>query len=237
MLLKVLEAGQTGKNKGVMLKADISTMTKMVAAYDHKYHEAPLTIGKPTDTAPSFGWVRSLKCIGDSLYAELRGVYDKVKSDLQQGIRKVERVSFYPDLSLRHIALSGGKVALPVLPFNYNDNGEFNEFVVDMGGEQDMDNNDPKMKALLRVGDEIMCGLPQKQFSENEDPGEELSRKTMEILLSGREYDSIGNPLSERLDYSTAFKIACKEHPDLVNRYVEQLQQWKENNGKPHGRR
>jgi len=87
-------------------------LDRVVASYDPRYHEAPLTVGHPADDAPVFGLVRELKRAGGTLLARFRDLAPAVKDNLQR-LRKFS-VSLYRDLDgrgpyLRHV----GMVVIP----------------------------------------------------------------------------------------------------------------------------
>ncbi len=234
MWMKILDVGKKGEMKGRFLTADSAMIDKMAAAYNPRYHEAPVVIGDITDSDPAFGWVKAVQRKGDALYAEAQILDKGIANDIQQGTRRVRKVGFYPrDYSLRHISLSGGKIKIPGLDLTYKEGGAFYEFVEDMGGEKDMDHESAKMKAFLRLGDELNFGVKQKQFSENDNPGEELHRKTMEILMSNPKFDRFGKKLEREFTYSDAFQCACLQYPDLAARYIEQIEEAKKNNSIP----
>jgi|GEM_PF-729698 hypothetical protein len=95
------------------------------------------------------------------------------------------------------------------------------------GGDSVKLKEDPRMKAFLRLGDEIMCNIQTEQFSEGEDPGETLHRKTMDIVMNPPAADMSGGPISGRIDYKSAFDIACAQNPDLAARYIQKMEEGK----------
>ncbi len=90
-----------------------------------------------------------------------------------------------------------------------------------------MNPNNPKIKAFLRLGDEIYCGLKPKQFVEGYDPGELLHRKTMDIMTNPPSFDEYGRPLTHVMNYTEAFEMVCKQNPELSARYIQQLEEIK----------
>jgi len=94
--------------------------------------------------------------------------------------------------------------------------------------------DDPRMKAFLRLGDEINCGLKSKQFSEGDNPGEILHRKAMDILMNPNSvFDKFGQRREGTIDYKTALEMACEQNPGLAAQYIEQIENIKNNNMKP----
>lgn len=92
-------------------------ITASAAAYDPTKHEAPIVIGHPDDTAPSYGWAKSLVASGDNLNAEPKQVDPAFAELFNAGRYKKISSSFYaPDAAnnpvpgvwyLRHIGVLG----------------------------------------------------------------------------------------------------------------------------------
>jgi hypothetical protein len=98
---------------------------------------------------------------------------------------------------------------------------------IEDGGESVKVNKDPRMEAFLRLGDEIMCNVQTKQFSEGDDAGEILHRKTMDIVMNPPAADMNAQPISGRIDYKSAFDIACAQNPELAARYIQKMEEGK----------
>src|SRR5437879_1595677 len=103
--LEVFKAGNYG-DKGSYTTDDLDTL---VANYDPKAHEAPLTVGHPQDNKPAYGWVESLKRVGDTLFAKFKQVDAQFEELVAEGKFKKRSISFYkePKLMLRHIGFLG----------------------------------------------------------------------------------------------------------------------------------
>jgi len=92
-------------------------ITASAAAYDPTKHEAPIVIGHPDDTAPSYGWAKSLVASGENLNAEPQQVDPAFAELFNAGRYKKISSSFYaPDAAnnpvpgvwyLRHIGVLG----------------------------------------------------------------------------------------------------------------------------------
>jgi len=78
-------------------------------------------------------------------------------------------------------------------------------------------NKDARMKAFLRLGDEIHFGLKPKVFNEGDNPGEILHRQAMDIMMLPQFTDSI--------NYSKALAIACERNPALAAKYIQLIEQ------------
>jgi hypothetical protein len=60
------------------------------------------------------------------------------------------------------------------------------------------------------------------EFSQNNDPGEALHQKILEILKDPPGRDRYGKEI-HNLSYVEAFNIACEENPDLALQYAESI--------------
>ena len=69
-----------------------------------------------------------------------------------------------------------------------------------------------------------MCNVLPKQFSEGDDPGETLHRKTMDIMMNPPAVDMNAQPISGKIDYKSAFDIACWQNPELAAQYIQQME-------------
>lgn len=82
-------------------------LDQAAAGYDPAKHEAPVVIGHPKDNAPAYGWVESLKRVGNTLLAKFKQIEPAFKEMVKAGRFKKRSVSFYPDGSLRHVGFLG----------------------------------------------------------------------------------------------------------------------------------
>jgi cation transport regulator ChaB len=82
-------------------------LDQIVSQYNPAEHEAPLVIGHPTDNAPAYGWVDSLKHEGGTLYARFKQLVPEFVDMVKRGLFKKRSVALYPDLVLRHIGFLG----------------------------------------------------------------------------------------------------------------------------------
>ena len=226
MKIRLLKVGA----RAGQITADDSMLSRMAAAYDPRRHEAPLFVGAGGETAPAVGWVSSLSRDGDALCADIRQIPGQVEKELKEGRRQVNKVGFYADYGLRHVSLTGEPISMTGLPSQFRECEQYYEF---QEGGDDMNLDDPKMKAFLRIGDEIYCGLKPKQFAEGDDPGEILHRKAMDIMMNPPTVDKYGRELMTKFDYGQAFKMACEQNPDLAAQYIQQIEDTKYRNMKP----
>lgn len=163
--LEVFRAGDY-KDKGAYSIADLD---EMVANYDPKFHEAPVVVGHPQDNKPAYGWVESLKRIGNTLFAKLKDVDEKFEELVQTGKFKKRSISFYrePKLMLRHIGFLGAmppEVKGLVDPVFHDDKA----FVlVELSEGEDMD---PKAiaQAVKDAFTDLFGGKKPSTFSEDD---------------------------------------------------------------------
>lgn len=117
--IEIFRAGSHTAMNGVALDFSETDLAASAAAYDPAVHEAPLVIGHPKETAPSYGWVKGLAASGNSLAADC----DQVNADFAEMVRKGSfkkiSASFYPPTSpanpkpgtyyLRHVGFLGAQ--------------------------------------------------------------------------------------------------------------------------------
>ncbi|MEW5821121.1 MAG: hypothetical protein AB1782_13090 [Cyanobacteriota bacterium] len=75
--------------------------------YNQSTHEAPVVIGHPTNNAPAYGWVESLKREGNVLMATFKQLQSEFIDCVNKGLYKKRSISLYPDLTLKHIGFLG----------------------------------------------------------------------------------------------------------------------------------
>ena len=119
--IEIFRAGSQTDNTGNTLNFTLADVQAMAACYDPAKHEAPLTLGHPSDNKPAYGWVRSLQALPDG---RLMMLADQIDPAFAEGVKsgrfKKRSASFYPSNHpsnpapgswyLRHVAWLG---ALP----------------------------------------------------------------------------------------------------------------------------
>ncbi|MHB8949315.1 MAG: hypothetical protein ACYC4S_09645 [Rhodoferax sp.] len=119
--IEIFRAGSQTDNTGNTLNFTLADVQAMAACYDPAKHEAPLTLGHPSDNKPAYGWVKSLQATPDGHLLMLADQVDPVfAEDVKAGRFKKRSASFYPPNApsnpapgkwyLRHVAWLG---ALP----------------------------------------------------------------------------------------------------------------------------
>lgn len=109
--VEILRTGihTASSGKDVQIYAD--DLKDIAAGYDTTFHEAPVVIGHPENNQPAYGWVKSLKVVGDRLLATLDLVPEFVEA-VRQGLFKKRSASIYSNLDgkgmyLRHVGFLG----------------------------------------------------------------------------------------------------------------------------------
>lgn len=87
---------------------DLNEIVKMYNEQDNKEkHTAPLVLGHPKDNAPAYGWVESLKKVGNKIIASVTDLSEDIKADVKAGKYKKVSISLYANKLLRHVGLLG----------------------------------------------------------------------------------------------------------------------------------
>lgn len=107
MLIEVFKTGTHTDSNGNTRTWTEEDLDTIVRKYVPEEHEAPVVIGHPKDNAPAFGWVERLERNGNVLYAKLKDLVPEFVEAVKKGLYKKRSVSFYPDLTLRHIGFLG----------------------------------------------------------------------------------------------------------------------------------
>lgn len=110
MEMEIFSTGTHTSKNGVTKTYTEADLDNIVNSYNPEYHEAPITIGHPSDNSPAYGWVQSLKRNGEKLIATVSDLLPEFKEMLEKKLFKKRSISLYPDGSLRHIGFLG---ALP----------------------------------------------------------------------------------------------------------------------------
>lgn len=104
----IFRAGDYGE-KG---KYDRAFLEGVVATYDPKAHEAPVTLDHAQE-GPAYGWISSLRADGDVLFADLKGVPEKLARAIEAGRYKKRSIEFYEvaeKLLVRAVSFLGAQV-------------------------------------------------------------------------------------------------------------------------------
>lgn len=107
-LCNILKVGKFTDSKGNQHEFTTEKLDKIVHNFEAVHKDVPICVGHPKTNSPAYGWINSVKRIGDNLYCTFKGVQDEFKQAVQKGLFKNRSVSLDKDLNLRHLAFLGG---------------------------------------------------------------------------------------------------------------------------------
>lgn len=111
--LAVLHTGTFVDSSGATCVFAAADLEEMEASYDPTVEEAPLVIGHPKTDAPAWGWVSSVKKVGDWLLCQPHKVAKVFKDAVNEG--RFNKISVkLEDNQLKHVGFLGA--ALPAVP-------------------------------------------------------------------------------------------------------------------------
>jgi len=108
-------------------------LQKIATTYNEtKDRKAPVVLGHPTSDAPAYGWVDSVRVVGDKLQAKLTELNDGFVEALKAGAYKMRSISLYPNMNVRHLGFLGAMqpavAGLSPFKFEENDNATTYDF-------------------------------------------------------------------------------------------------------------
>ena len=117
--IHIFRTGKHAASSGEQLTFSEAQLAASAKAYDPAKHEAPIVIGHPKDTAPAFGWIKSLDFADSQLRAEPHQVLEEFAELVKKGAFKKVSASFYtPEAKanpvpgvyyLRHVGFLGAQ--------------------------------------------------------------------------------------------------------------------------------
>lgn len=118
--IEIFRAGQHTDDSGTVHNFSAVDVAGMVAAYNPKLREAPLTIGHPADNLPAYGWVNALTVnAAGNLAMDTHQVQPAFAEMVEAKMFKKRSASFYPpghannpapqSWYLRHVAFLGAQ--------------------------------------------------------------------------------------------------------------------------------
>lgn len=113
MEFEIFKTGSHTSDKGITRDYSLDDLNFIAQSYDPSVQEAPIVIGHPVDSSPAYGWVKSLKVVGDRLIAKAKDLIPEFKEALLNKLYKKRSISLDSDGKLRHIGFLGG--ALPAV--------------------------------------------------------------------------------------------------------------------------
>lgn len=103
----VMRSGEWQDMHGQIVRFDQRDLDAMISNFEAGERRVPLVIGHPKTNDPAYGWVSSLRRMGDVLQAKFAQVHRDVVNLVQEGRYKNVSLSLFQDKSLRHVGLLG----------------------------------------------------------------------------------------------------------------------------------
>ena len=113
MEFEIFRTGKHTANNGNTKTYTEQDLDKIAESYNPKESEAPIVVGHPKDNSPAYGWIESIKRVGDRLVAKAKDIVPEFTEALKKGLYKKRSISLTPDGKLRHVGFLGA--ALPAV--------------------------------------------------------------------------------------------------------------------------
>ena len=110
--IDICRAGDWRDMAGRDVRLDEDRLDRIVAAQAAS-DPAPVVVGHPEANAPAFGWVDSLRRVGDRLQAKLRDIAPAFREAVEDGRYAGRSIALQGD-TLRHLGFLGGRA--PAVP-------------------------------------------------------------------------------------------------------------------------
>lgn len=127
--IELFESGTHKDSRGREKTWTNNELDKIVSNYNESNHEAPITIGHPTSSAPAFGWLQEVKREGNVLLGKFKQVNSEFSEMVQEGLFKKRSISLTPDCNIKHIAFLGAKApaikGLKDIEFSHSEQDDF----------------------------------------------------------------------------------------------------------------
>ena len=107
MEFEIFKTGSHTSDKGITKDYTEDDLNFIASSYNPSVSEAPIVIGHPVDNAPAFGWIESLKVVGDRLMAKAKQVVPQFTEALKNGLYKKRSISLDKEGKLRHVGFLG----------------------------------------------------------------------------------------------------------------------------------
>jgi|GEM_PF-356962 hypothetical protein len=116
--IEIFAVGDHTSSNGASLAFSYSDLDAIASSYNPEIFDAPAVVGHPRDNSPAYGWVESVKRVGEKLVAKLTQIDPDFEEAVREGRYKKISASFYsPDSPanpnpgnyyLRHVGFLGG---------------------------------------------------------------------------------------------------------------------------------
>lgn len=202
---------------------DEKMMSDLVSSYDGTAHPAPLVFGHPKTNGPAYGWIKSMKRVGDRVTATVEKVAPQVRELIASGAYRKVSASYFPPAStnspkqghhyLRHVGLLGASApAIPGLAEIELSGSASDAVTIDLAMD-DGASVQPEMLSILKT----MIASVSKFLSE--DQIAEIVPENVRNVLAGKPsgaveeasfsaaYDGLQDVVQERLDKIEAAEV------------------------------
>ncbi len=155
MEFEIFRTGSHTSNNGITKSYSLSDLNSIAESYNPQILEAPIVLGHPKSNSPAFGWIESLKVVGDRLIANAKDIVPEFMEAVKKGLFKKRSVSLDKDGKLRHVGFLGAAIpavqGLADIQFSEDDINESFEF-----NNEDNTQSDPNKNLL---NDQIVSEL------------------------------------------------------------------------------
>ncbi len=110
--IDICRAGNWHDMAGRDVRLDEDRLDRIIAAQSAA-DPAPVVVGHPEENAPAYGWVDSLRRVGDRLQAKLRDIAPAFREAVEDGRYAGRSIALQGD-TLRHLGFLGGRA--PAVP-------------------------------------------------------------------------------------------------------------------------
>ena len=162
MEFEIFRTGTHTSNNGITKSYSLSDLNSIADSYNPLILEAPIVLGHPKSNSPAFGWIESLKVVGDRLIAKAKDVVPEFLDAVRNGLFKKRSVSLDKDGKLRHVGFLGASIpavqGLADIQFSEEDINESFEFNNEDNTQSDSNNSlvtDPIVSELNSLSKQL----------------------------------------------------------------------------------
>jgi hypothetical protein len=101
----IFKTGKHTSNSGETKEYTTEDLDRMVSKFESG--KVPIVVGHPKTNDPAWGWIKSIRRVGDTLYAEAENVIDEFAEMVNKKMFPNRSIAINPDGSLRHVGFLG----------------------------------------------------------------------------------------------------------------------------------
>lgn len=230
MLCHILKTGSFKDSNGKEHNFTTADLDKIVDNFNNNHNRVPVCVGHPKSNSPAYGWLNSVKRIGENLYCDFKDVQNEFKTAVKEGLFKNRSISLDKDFNIRHLAFLGGQApaikGLEEFCFEGDENSteiEINEFTDYEENENGKDNQvtteelQKQLDSANAENERLKAELEAKKQAEQTKDFEDFCAEAIKngnILPKHKE--SVINILTACSDFGT-FNFADKEDVNAVD--------------------